>query len=151
VAIWVLENAERRLDHAPHVEPLRRPERVEQRRAHPHPVGALDLGQQHRVDRQCRRRGEVGVSPRGVEGIDAQHQLAPAIAAGGERCRDNRPGFLLRLRRHCIFEIDDQPVRGQRARFLQGSRVRAGHEEKAAVRAKDGGHDPCPFTMLLYQ
>ena len=90
------------------------------------------------------------MAPRGIEWIYPQHQLAFAVAALGEGRCDDRASFLLRLKRHRIFEIEDQPVGGQGARLFQGSRVGAGHEEKAAARAKDSGHHACPLTMLLY-
>src|SRR6266704_1188183 len=50
-----------------------------------------------------RRRGDVGMAPRGVEGVDAQNQLARAIAAGGERGSDDRSGASLRFGRHRIL------------------------------------------------
>ena len=76
--------------------------------------------------------------PRRIDRVDAQHELASAIAALGESRRDDRPRALLRFRRHGVFEIEDQPVGRQLPRFLQRPRVRAGHEKNTAARAKHG-------------
>ena len=78
--------------------------------------------------------------PRRVDGVDAQHELAPAITAFGESRSDDPPRALLCFRSYGVFEIEDQPVGRQSSRFLQQPRVRAGHIEKAAAGARRGGH-----------
>ena len=47
---------------------------------------------------------------------------------------------VLRVGRDCILEIEDQRVRGQRARLLEGPRIRTGHVEHAAARADRHQH-----------
>ena len=60
------------------------------------------------------------MAPRRVELIDAQHELARAVAARSQRRRDDRSGSFLGVRGNCIFEIDDQSVGRQAARLFQG-------------------------------
>ena len=60
------------------------------------------------------------MAPRRVERIDAQHELALAVAARSQRRSGNRARSFLRVRGDRIFEIDDQPVGRQAARLFQG-------------------------------
>jgi hypothetical protein len=128
------EHAARGLDHAPHRKPRRRPGAVEPRRGLRHPLGGFDLGKQHRVERQRGRRREVGLAPFGVEPVDPQHQLAPAVAAMPQRRRHGGAGKLLRLRGDGVLEVEDQPVGRQLARLLQRAQIGARHEQQAAAR-----------------
>jgi hypothetical protein len=75
-----------------------------------------------------------------VERIDADDQLAAAIAAG----LDRRPDLVARRRLGVggdrILEVEDQPVGGQGAPLFECAGVRAGHVKHAAAGADRGWH-----------
>ena len=135
-----MQHAERRLHHAPEGEARRRAGGDEHRFRLAHRIGALDLGQEHAIDRHLGRGDEVGVAPGARQRIDAQQRLALAIATLAQRGGDGVARARLGVGRDGILEIEDQRIGRQRARLLQRARVGAGHIEHRAARAGGGGH-----------
>ncbi len=65
--------------------------------------------------------------PRRIDTVHAQHQLAMTVATAAHRRRDLRSRGFLRVGRHRIFQIEDDRVAIDVARFLHRARVGAGH------------------------
>ena len=141
-----MEDAERRLQHAPQGERRRRARGDERGLGAAHGLGALDLGQQHGIGLHLCRRGEIILGPLRRQRVDPHHQFAPAVAAGGERGGNPAARFGFLRRRDRVFEIEDESVGGERARLLQRARIRAGHEERAAARPRRPGHGPARLS-----
>ena len=125
-AIGRSQNPERGFDHAPHRQLGRRAERVEKGGREPHPIRALHLRQRHRVDREGRGNGNIGMPPDRVEPVYPQDQLARRVAAFAQRRSDIGARRLLGLRRDRVLKVEDQPVRRQGPRLVERARFRAG-------------------------
>ena len=101
-------------------------------------AGAGDVGagaglrQQDGVGRRRRGGGEIGLAPGRVEPVDADDELALAIAAGLDRVADLLARGFLGFGGDGVLEIEDQRVGGEGLGLLQRAGVRARHVEHAA-------------------
>ena len=130
-----VEDRERGLDHRP--DPgLAVGAHVEQAAAeHFELLGIVDLRHQDRIGRGMRRRVHVVGVPGRIDAVDADEDLAAAEAAGLHRRRHLRAGLRLGVRRHRVFEIENDAVGRQAARLLDGAGVGARHIEHGSARS----------------
>jgi hypothetical protein len=98
-------------------------------------AGMHDLRHQDRVGRGVASGEKVGGAPGRLQRIDADDDLAAAIAAALHCGADlvARPRLL--VGRHGIFEVEDQRVGGEGLGLLQRAFVGARHIEHAPARA----------------
>ena len=135
-----VEDGERRLDHRPEPRLLGRAGAGASLPTRASMSAPLDgLRQQDRIGRGRRRGGEIGRAPRRVEPVDADDELARAVAAGLDRIADLRARRLLGIRCHRVLEVEDQRVGGERLGLLQRAGVGARHVEDAAPRTHGHG------------
>ena len=109
-----------------------------------HHVRAFDLGDQHRVGAAGARHDQVLVAPRRGQRVDADDQLAVAVAAGLDSLLDVDARLDLGVGGDRVLQVEDQPVGRQAAALFQGSGVGARHVKHAAPGPVGPGHNPNP-------
>ncbi len=138
-----VEDRARRLHHGPQPRLGRRVD-VGQHLDHREDVARLgNLGHQDRIGGDAHGRPQVVHAPRRLDGIGANDELAPPVAAGLHRRADAGARRRLRLGRNGILQIEDQRIGGKRLRLLERALVGARHIEDAAAWADVHANPPC--------
>ena len=137
-----VENAERRLDHRPELQPVRRVGFGQRDGGLLQHRNTLDLRQQDRIDPGAARHQEVFGAPLRVERVDPHDPLAREGGVLQMRAQALARRVLL-VRGGGILEVVDQAVGGETVGFLQRAGVGAGDEEQRAAGAKGRGHGRC--------
>ncbi len=98
-------------------------------------IGIGNLRHQDRVGlaRTVQHGVEIFDPPARIEAVDPHHDFAVA-EAGRERVDDGLACRGLGVRRHRVFEIENQAIGRQVAGFFQRPRIRARHIQNAAAR-----------------
>ena len=141
------QHGARRLHHAPQRQIRRAAGVVQHGERLAHRIGALDLGDQHGVGARPRRRGEIGLAPRGRQRVDAHDRLARAIAACPQRGAHLLARARLGLGRDRVLEVEDQRIGRQALRLVERARIGARHVEHAAT-GTDRSRHPAIFRLI---
>ena len=102
------------------------------------------LGHQDGVGPDRGRCPQVVHTPGGLDGVDADDELAPPVAATFHGRANVGARRHLAFRRDRVFEVEDQRVGGKSLRLFQRALVRARHVEHAAARTD--GHRVSPLV-----
>ncbi len=89
--------------------------------------GAFDLGNQDSIGSGSRDHRDIGGTPRCLEAVHADDELASAIAALLERRGNLLAGRGLRVGRYRILEIENKPIGRERTRLLDRAGIGARH------------------------